>query len=248
MASNSLITSGNLSGTVNAVEDALASGQPLAADVAARASHYCKGCGYILDGLPEERCPECGRAFSRRDPRTYLHTRRVRWSHRVVRAVKWGALTALTLTPISCLAFRFAYYTDGEVGAGVTLFGWFLGCCIALATAVVGSRRVTVAVVLLLAAILVGRQALLGIRLWALEREARHLVAWIEAEGVRAGSYPAGLPTRAFRDASLSTHFGYTSPAYTNRGQVPYELRWWVFDDHIAYWYNELDGYAYYAD
>ena len=24
---------------------------------------YCKGCGYCLRGLPEPRCPECGRAF-----------------------------------------------------------------------------------------------------------------------------------------------------------------------------------------
>jgi hypothetical protein len=32
----------------------------------------CLGCGYILDGLPENRCPECGRAFDPSDLRTYL--------------------------------------------------------------------------------------------------------------------------------------------------------------------------------
>jgi hypothetical protein len=31
----------------------------------------CLGCGYILDSLPENRCPECGRRFDPRDPRTY---------------------------------------------------------------------------------------------------------------------------------------------------------------------------------
>jgi len=32
----------------------------------------CLGCGYILDGLPEPRCPECGGAFDPDDPATYL--------------------------------------------------------------------------------------------------------------------------------------------------------------------------------
>ena len=32
----------------------------------------CLGCGYILDGLPEPRCPECGRGFDPDDPKTYF--------------------------------------------------------------------------------------------------------------------------------------------------------------------------------
>ena len=31
----------------------------------------CLHCSYILDGLPENRCPECGRPFDPHDPRTY---------------------------------------------------------------------------------------------------------------------------------------------------------------------------------
>jgi len=31
----------------------------------------CLGCGYDLHGLPENRCPECGRPFDPEDPRTY---------------------------------------------------------------------------------------------------------------------------------------------------------------------------------
>lgn len=31
----------------------------------------CLKCGYILDGLPENRCPECGRPFNPTDDRTY---------------------------------------------------------------------------------------------------------------------------------------------------------------------------------
>jgi hypothetical protein len=32
---------------------------------------YCLTCGYILDGLPEARCPECGRGFDPADPETF---------------------------------------------------------------------------------------------------------------------------------------------------------------------------------
>ena len=31
----------------------------------------CLGCGYILDGLPENRCPECGQPFSPDNPDTF---------------------------------------------------------------------------------------------------------------------------------------------------------------------------------
>ena len=31
----------------------------------------CLGCGYVLDHLPENRCPECGRAFDPDDPLTF---------------------------------------------------------------------------------------------------------------------------------------------------------------------------------
>jgi hypothetical protein len=32
---------------------------------------YCLGCGYIIDHLPEPRCPECGREFDPGDPLTF---------------------------------------------------------------------------------------------------------------------------------------------------------------------------------
>jgi hypothetical protein len=32
----------------------------------------CLGCGYILDHLPEPRCPECGRGFDPKDDTTYF--------------------------------------------------------------------------------------------------------------------------------------------------------------------------------
>jgi hypothetical protein len=34
-------------------------------------SMRCLACGYILAGLPENRCPECSRPFDSGDPRSY---------------------------------------------------------------------------------------------------------------------------------------------------------------------------------
>ena len=34
-------------------------------------SAVCLDCGYLLRGLPEEKCPECGRPFDADDPNTY---------------------------------------------------------------------------------------------------------------------------------------------------------------------------------
>lgn len=34
----------------------------------------CLDCGYDLRGLPEPRCPECGRGFNPDDPATYRST------------------------------------------------------------------------------------------------------------------------------------------------------------------------------
>jgi ribosomal protein L37E len=41
-------------------------------DQATPTSMYCRQCGYMLFGLPENRCPECGQAFDPADRRTYL--------------------------------------------------------------------------------------------------------------------------------------------------------------------------------
>lgn len=36
-----------------------------------RNTSICLGCGYVLDGLSSDRCPECGRSFDSADPRTF---------------------------------------------------------------------------------------------------------------------------------------------------------------------------------
>jgi len=37
-------------------------------------TRYCRQCQYVLDGLTENRCPECGTTFEPGDPSTYWRT------------------------------------------------------------------------------------------------------------------------------------------------------------------------------
>ena len=55
---------------------------------------YCRGCGYVLDGLSDPRCPECGRSFDLADRRTY-RTRPRKWWLRPLWRV--GSRTAVVL-------------------------------------------------------------------------------------------------------------------------------------------------------
>jgi hypothetical protein len=58
---------------------------------------YCRHCGYILDHLAENRCPECGRHFDPDDPRTYLSRARRSLRRRLM-------LTPLILLPFVAIA------------------------------------------------------------------------------------------------------------------------------------------------
>ncbi|MEW6252845.1 MAG: hypothetical protein AB1716_19585 [Planctomycetota bacterium] len=67
----------------------------------------CLGCGYILDGLPEPRCPECGRGFDPQEPGTYCvqvpSARRLLWA-----AIASAALAVgLTGSPVAKLVSEF---------------------------------------------------------------------------------------------------------------------------------------------
>ncbi len=62
-------------------------------------SRYCLGCRYPLDLLPENRCPECGRAFDPCDPATFAPCAAKPIPASVRRIGKWivGGMAAATL-------------------------------------------------------------------------------------------------------------------------------------------------------
>ena len=60
----------------------------------------CLGCGYILDGLPEPRCPECGRPVDPVQPEN---------SPAVLMRKAEGHLLLALLTPVVCLLVRWPF-------------------------------------------------------------------------------------------------------------------------------------------
>src|SRR5438105_3678911 len=59
---------------------------------------YCRGCGYVLHGLAQNRCPECGRAFDPADRKTYATSRRALLLRRWLRRLLPPALILALLT------------------------------------------------------------------------------------------------------------------------------------------------------
>jgi hypothetical protein len=80
----------------------------------------CLGCGYILDGLPEPRCPECGRGFDLANTETYWWRPAPGRVH-LIAAVSGFALVVLGIT-LSYAASR----PLGEWCPVPFLFGAFL--------------------------------------------------------------------------------------------------------------------------
>ena len=54
---------------------------------------YCRACSYILDAIPDNRCPKCGRLFDPTKRRTYA--RKPRWRRRLRLALVLGLLLIL---------------------------------------------------------------------------------------------------------------------------------------------------------
>lgn len=71
---------------------------------------YCRICGYDLEGLPEPRCPECGKAFDPQNPDTFSprppQSPIWRWARR---GLVVSLVIALALTVLLVVAFGLLY-------------------------------------------------------------------------------------------------------------------------------------------
>ncbi len=102
-------------------------------------SRFCLKCGYVLDGLPENRCPECGRGFDPQKSDT--------WSdHKPSRL--WSGVARLLPSPWIVIPLNWAtsYLLGAPVGALLALAGaavngarrrWFAVAAIVLLSPVV---------------------------------------------------------------------------------------------------------------
>jgi len=96
---------------------------------------YCRRCGYVLDGLSDHRCPECGRPFDPANRRTYRTTPRRRWSWKIIGALIGFGVVAI---PTVVLAIDIYFNTDpGSPGGAGLLLSFlakysFLAACVSV--------------------------------------------------------------------------------------------------------------------
>jgi hypothetical protein len=92
----------------------------------------CRGCGYILEHLPEPRCPECGRAFNSGDARTFVRGVRRGWLSGIVHTLAAALLilaagTAGLLLGAHLWHKKGLYYASGAdealIATGIGLAG-----------------------------------------------------------------------------------------------------------------------------
>ncbi len=75
----------------------------------------CLGCDYVLDGLVESRCPECGRSFDPQDPCTfYTGSRLEKWVRR------WSEPPRKTLNRCAC-AVAALYLIQSALPGGLSV-------------------------------------------------------------------------------------------------------------------------------
>ena len=82
---------------------------------------HCLGCSYDLRGLPENRCPECGRCFDPDDPGTFVTN--LRSGRRYLTAAAVGVVAMAIPQVVICLSNlrAFMYGLAWPIGTGLTL-------------------------------------------------------------------------------------------------------------------------------
>ncbi len=100
----------------------------------------CLHCGYSLRGLPDNVCPECGRAFDPAEPRSYWDStwpRTVRlWRHWAGPLPAWHPVLTVVFTLVFVDGLSFFWLPDAEVAeaetivAGAFLAGLLLSYCL----------------------------------------------------------------------------------------------------------------------
>jgi len=185
---------------------------------------FCLDCGYCLDSLESDICPECGGQFNAKDPYTFATSAGtahwLRWQQRVL-------LLAGLLVPLDLLCALLSYETIAEVHMHLLLF-----------VAVVGN-------LLACALLIIPHQLALGIQYLMITHEAKQIVEYVDQSIVSDGKPPADLSAYSYRFPSVRDHF----IAYTlDKKNGGYRLSWYIGNRGASHWYSPNEGRRYYPD
>jgi hypothetical protein len=90
--------------------DAIQTSQPCGQMRLEKVTKLCRGCRYALDGLAENRCPECGERFDPTNPMTFI----VVPSPKPDPVLRWMALVAIAVFAAFIIMFHAAQGKDGH--------------------------------------------------------------------------------------------------------------------------------------
>jgi hypothetical protein len=110
---------------------------------------HCLNCGYDLRGLPENRCPECGRAFDPGNPATFAPAQRaVQQPWRVA-----GVLATIAVVVLTVVGF-FAIAGNGPSFNSWLLAGWIF--LVGLLASMMGACRANMTASAVMTSLFVG--------------------------------------------------------------------------------------------
>lgn len=105
---------------------------------------YCRQCGYQLNGLSENRCPECGQTFDPNEPRTFALTPNYWRQHRWLPAALASPVVAVVLAAMAMsifwpgrmveLVWAVSFVLWIGIDAGIVVFGFWAWRQFALAS------------------------------------------------------------------------------------------------------------------
>ena len=87
----------------------------------------CPGCEYLLRGLPDGRCPECGRTFARGRllVEQYVLEGGRRFSRRAARAAKWCWVIAAGLMVLFWVVYGVVALAAARAASYADYMSWF---------------------------------------------------------------------------------------------------------------------------
>jgi hypothetical protein len=160
------------------------------------------------------------------------------------RIKKIAIRTWLVLLPLEIVACLFVYETIGEVAVALALiYSIFFNL---LALGIYHSSFYTgTFIALSFGILLVGYQAVLGVRLYFLNLEAQNIVEWAHKEKERIGEFPKDLAGYEFLYPTYQQYIqGYSSDEKGNM-----YLAYYVGTEGTSHYYDtKRGGWGYYPD
>jgi hypothetical protein len=208
----------------------------------AQSPRYCLKCWYDLRGQLEFRCPECGREFDPAKARTFSSLPRRQYLNRQMLRVLL-LLGIVALVEFFCVVLT--YETVGEVAASALFMCVFVpGNLLVLVSSVLRRPRLTIALGIIVALLIIPLQVWFGARLVMLNIEVKRMVRYVEDGQLQNGAYPADLSQYAFLFESNRDHI----QEYKPNSMHGYNIRWYISTPTTSHWYNPVEGWCYYPD